>query len=85
MCGKFTQSFAPPEVLSVFDGVTIEGGTQLVRKSFNISPTDQISIIVMVDGQRVLKPARWGYIPKWWNKPLKEKAARICCNRLRAT
>lgn len=72
MCGRFVLEADPETVLAVFGGGTVEGGSQLHRKSFNISPTDQISIIVMVDGQRVLKPARWGFIPRWWTKPLRE-------------
>jgi putative SOS response-associated peptidase YedK len=55
--------------------MTIEGGTRLARKSFNTSPTDQISIIGLIDEQRVLKPAQWGFIPKWWSKPLKDGSA----------
>lgn len=39
---------------------------------FNICPTTQTDTIVRGDDKRALIPMRWGLIPGWWKKPLKE-------------
>jgi putative SOS response-associated peptidase YedK len=39
---------------------------------YNICPTDSIDVIINADGQRALVPMRWGLIPNWWKKTLKE-------------
>jgi putative SOS response-associated peptidase YedK len=39
---------------------------------YNICPTTTVDTIVAGDGQRVLVPMRWGIIPGWWTKPLKD-------------
>jgi putative SOS response-associated peptidase YedK len=42
------------------------------RPRFNVCPTTTIDAIVAEDGKRELIRARWGLIPGWWSKPLKE-------------
>jgi putative SOS response-associated peptidase YedK len=42
------------------------------RPRFNVCPTTTIDAIVAEDGKRELIRARWGLIPNWWKKPLKE-------------
>jgi len=39
---------------------------------YNICPTDPVDVVVSNDGKRTLVPMRWGLIPSWWSKPLKE-------------
>jgi len=39
---------------------------------FNICPTDTIDVIVEHEGNRTLVPMRWGLVPFWWNKRLKD-------------
>src|SRR5262249_39543720 len=39
---------------------------------FNICPTTSVEVVVSDDGKRSLVPMRWGLVPFWWNKPLKE-------------
>lgn len=39
---------------------------------YNICPTDPIDTIVAQDGKRDLSRMRWGLVPRWWSKPLKE-------------
>jgi putative SOS response-associated peptidase YedK len=43
-----------------------------VQPSFNVCPTDTVDVVVLADGRRILLPMRWGLIPGWWKKPLKE-------------
>jgi hypothetical protein len=41
------------------------------RPRFNVCPTTTVDAIVAEDGKRELIRARWGLIPNWWSKPLK--------------
>ena len=40
--------------------------------SFNVCPTDEVGVVVARDGKRGFERMRWGLIPRWWSKPLKE-------------
>ena len=39
---------------------------------YNVCPTTTIDTIVDADGKRRLERMRWGFVPCWWSKPLKE-------------
>jgi hypothetical protein len=39
---------------------------------YNICPTTNIDVVIERDGKRELSSMRWGLIPSWWSKPLKE-------------
>src|SRR6266852_5006149 len=39
---------------------------------FNVCPTDPVDTIVAQDGTCKLVEMRWGLVPCWWSKPLKE-------------
>jgi putative SOS response-associated peptidase YedK len=39
---------------------------------YNICPTTTIDAVVERDGKRMLEQMRWGLVPSWWSKPLKE-------------
>jgi putative SOS response-associated peptidase YedK len=39
---------------------------------YNICPTDTIDVVVRGGDDRSLVPMRWGLVPIWWKKPLKE-------------
>jgi putative SOS response-associated peptidase YedK len=43
-----------------------------MRPSFNVCPTDPVDTVVANDGRHELETMRWGLIPFWWSKPLKE-------------
>lgn len=54
--------------------------TRVARRSnlqprYNICPTTQIDAIIEQDGKRALVPMRWGLIPRWWKKTIKELPA----------
>ena len=42
------------------------------QPTFNVCPTDQVDTVVAHEGNRELVQMRWGLVPYWWNKPLKE-------------
>ena len=39
---------------------------------YNVCPTTTIDTVVGQNGERRLMPMRWGLVPSWWSKPLKE-------------
>lgn len=43
-----------------------------LQPRYNICPTTTIDAVVEKGGTRTLEPMRWGLVPAWWNKPLKE-------------
>jgi putative SOS response-associated peptidase YedK len=43
-----------------------------LQPRYNICPTTAVDVVIFGDGQRTLVPMRWGLIPGWWKKPLKE-------------
>jgi putative SOS response-associated peptidase YedK len=37
-----------------------------------VCPTDPVDVVSAADGKRDLVTMRWGLVPWWWSKPLKE-------------
>jgi putative SOS response-associated peptidase YedK len=69
MCGRFTQSLSWEQLRRLADLV---GQPRNLRPRFNIAPTTQIEVIRATPGGAELIPMRWGLIPSWWRKPLRE-------------
>jgi putative SOS response-associated peptidase YedK len=73
MCGRFTQHYTWSEVhefLSVF------GPPQNVQARYNIAPTTWVDVVrPTAEGERELVRMRWGLVPAWWKRPLKELPA----------
>ena len=71
MCGRFTQAYTWTEVhnfLSTF------GAARNLRPRYNIAPTT-VDVIVDRGNGRELVPMRWGLVPFFWKKTLKEVPA----------
>ena len=43
-----------------------------LQPRFNGCPTDPIDAVTERDGKREYGRMRWGLVPWWWSKPLKE-------------
>jgi putative SOS response-associated peptidase YedK len=73
MCGRFTQHYTWAEVhefLSVF------GAPRNLRPRYNIAPTTNVDVIRLDrEGRRELVSMRWGLVPFFWKKTLKEVPA----------
>jgi putative SOS response-associated peptidase YedK len=73
MCGRFTQNYTWQQVhefLSVF------GTPRNLRPRYNIAPTTMIDVIRLnAEGKRELVSMRWGLVPFFWKKTLKELPA----------
>jgi putative SOS response-associated peptidase YedK len=43
-----------------------------LQPRYNICPTTKVDAVVSTAGKRTLEQMRWGLVPGWWSKPLKE-------------
>ena len=43
-----------------------------LQPRYNICPTTTVDVIVERDGERRFEQMRWGLVPSWWSKPLKD-------------
>jgi putative SOS response-associated peptidase YedK len=71
MCGRFTYKLTWAEIVKLYR-LTLDLPARNTQPRYNICPTTTIDTIVLSEGKRALIPMRWGLIPYWWNKPLKE-------------
>jgi putative SOS response-associated peptidase YedK len=71
MCGRFTYRLTWAEIVKLYR-LTLDLPARNTRPRYNICPTTTIDIVVSTEGKRELVPMRWGLIPVWWSKPLKE-------------
>jgi putative SOS response-associated peptidase YedK len=68
MCGRFTQKYTWTELVELY---RLTQSPQNLRPSYNVCPTDPVSVIIPGDEGLFLRPMRWQLIPRWWKKPLK--------------
>ena len=72
MCGRFTQTYTWREVHDLYD---LTGAARNLQAHYNIAPTDTVEVVRPAAGAAELVPMRWGLIPYWWKKPLKQLPA----------
>lgn len=73
MCGRFTQHFTWSEIHAFLD---VFGPARNLQPRYNIGPTTTIDVVRLDrDGRRELVPMRWGLVPYFWKKTLKEAPA----------
>ena len=87
MCGRFAVGAPDPAVWAEWlgldaagagDGDSGAGGASppgWPAPSWNVAPTQTAAIVTLEDGRRRLRHARWGLVPRWWQKPLAEMKA----------
>jgi len=73
MCGRYTLTVQEQELAEEF-GISLGDCPYSIR--YNIAPTQNVPVIRVVDGQRQLRPLRWGLVPHW-AKDLKMGARMI--------
>jgi putative SOS response-associated peptidase YedK len=69
MCGRFTQAYTWSEVEAFLN---LLGPPRNLRPRYNIAPTTMIDVARAGAAGRELVPMRWGLVPSWWKKPLRE-------------
>ena len=72
MCGRFTQAYSWSEV---HEFLSVIGTARNLRPRYNIAPTTAIDVVRHAEGDRELVPMRWGLVPAWWSKMLKDLPA----------
>ena len=70
MCGRFTRMYTWHELVELYR-LTM-GAPSNLEPRYNICPTDTIDVVLRGGEDRSLVPMRWGLVPVWWKKPLKE-------------
>jgi putative SOS response-associated peptidase YedK len=73
MCGRFTQNYTWEEVYAF---LKVFGTPHNLRPHYNIAPTTNVDVIRLDrEGRRELASMRWGLVPYFWKKSLKEVPA----------
>ncbi|MCW6506672.1 SOS response-associated peptidase [Lichenifustis flavocetrariae] len=73
MCGRFTQNYTWAQVQAF---LKLVGAPLNLQPRYNIAPTTIIDVVRLDPaGQRELVRMRWGLVPGWWSKPLKDVPA----------
>ena len=74
MCGRFTVKATWAELVALYR-LTMDGPPHNLRPRYNVCPTDPLDVVTGQDDKRELVTMRWGLVPRWWSKPLKELRA----------
>lgn len=67
MCGRFALTLPDDAMAALFDATLANDLAPL--PNYNICPTNQIHTITSEDGNRRLRPMRWGFLPHWYKTP----------------
>jgi putative SOS response-associated peptidase YedK len=68
MCGRFTVKATWAELVALYR-LTMDAPPHNLRPRYNVCPTDPVDVVT---AERELVPMRWGLIPRWWSKTIKE-------------
>ena len=71
MCGRFTYRLTWPEIVRLYR-LPLDTPARNTQARYNVCPTDPIDVVTERDGKRDCVSMRWGLVPFWWSKPLKE-------------
>jgi putative SOS response-associated peptidase YedK len=71
MCGRFTRMYTWRELVALYR-IHDQVPPSNLQPRYNICPTTQVDAVVWQEGKHTLQSMRWGLIPGWWSKPLKE-------------
>lgn len=72
MCGRFSHRLSWQEIHALYQ---LTGSASNLEPRYNVCPTQTINAVVERDGRRELVPMRWGLVPVWWKKSMKELPA----------
>jgi putative SOS response-associated peptidase YedK len=72
MCGRFTQRYTWRDIQELYG---LLGAARNLQAHYNLAPTDTVDAVVPGDGANRLVSMRWGLVPAWWKKSLKDVPA----------
>ena len=78
MCGRFTQIYSWADLHRMMDFLNAPPhgeSSRNLQPRYNVAPTTTIDVIALRDGKLELVPMRWGLVPSWWKKSIKETPA----------
>ncbi len=64
MCGRIVHTLPVEAMTRLFKAVP--SNDMPPGPNYNVCPTDQVAVVTSDDGQRRLRPMRWGLIPPWY-------------------
>jgi putative SOS response-associated peptidase YedK len=62
------------EIVALY-GLSLDRPPHNLQPRYNVCPTDPIDVVTDREGERDFVRVRWGLMPCWWSKPLKELRA----------
>ncbi|MDQ1713756.1 MAG: hypothetical protein QOE45_3206 [Frankiaceae bacterium] len=62
MCGRYSASYPPDLLAETYRATVVD---EPPPPSWNVAPTDPVSVVVTRDGGREVRTLRWGLIPSW--------------------
>jgi putative SOS response-associated peptidase YedK len=71
MCGRSTYKLTWEEIVALYR-LTLDQPAVNTQARYNVCPTTTIDTIIGQNGERTLVPMRWGLVPAWWSKSLKD-------------
>lgn len=71
MCGRTTKNYTWEQIHAMYQ-LARPAAIPNMQPSFNVCPTDPVDVVAAHEGKRELEVLRWGLVPFWWSKPLKE-------------
>src|SRR5690242_14823628 len=73
VCGRYSSDLKWEDFAKLYD-LSKQGPMPAwnFEPSYNVCPTDQVPVVTSGAGGRQLVLMRWGLVPNWWSKPLKE-------------
>ena len=77
MCGRFTNRLTWRELVALYRLTVPATPERNLPARYNICPTQPIDVVIEHEGKRELTPMRWGLIPSWWKKTVKETPANF--------
>ncbi len=67
MCGRFALTLPVDAMAQLF---AAQPANDLpATPNYNICPTNTVSVVASIDGQRRLGAMRWGFLPHWYKAP----------------
>jgi putative SOS response-associated peptidase YedK len=70
MCGRTTHLYTWREIYELYR-LTARPGLN-IRASTNVAPTEDVCAVLPGEEHNRLVSARWGLVPAWWKKPLRD-------------
>jgi putative SOS response-associated peptidase YedK len=71
MCGRFTRLYTWSELVALYQ-LAMPATPSNLQPRYNVCPTDPVDVVVSANGERIFAQMRWGLVPFWWSKSLKE-------------